>query len=100
MDPQRTLADLVARIRRKLWILHVFNPSPLHCAFCGKRVAAMRKATTLDATDGLRLCQSCFGLVLKKAAQAPDYVEGIVREPKAVWSTAPRLENGTCAGPW
>ena len=68
MEPRRALENLFDRIRRKLGI---FNPALLKCSLCGKRVAAMRKAIMREETDGVPLCQSCFELMLQKAAQAP-----------------------------
>lgn len=50
---------------------HVFNPGLFECAFCGERVATMR--IMHEETDGVPLCQSCFGMVLKIAAQTPEY---------------------------
>ncbi|MGA2380528.1 MAG: hypothetical protein ABSG85_14595 [Spirochaetia bacterium] len=73
MDPHGTLANLFDRIRRKLQIPHVFNPGLLDCALCGKRVATMHEQIMHKETDGVPLCRSCFELVLKKAAQAPEY---------------------------
>jgi len=73
MEPQGTLENLFDRIRRKLGILHVFNPGLLDCALCGKRVATMPEGPISEETDGVPLCRSCFELVLKKAAQAPEY---------------------------
>jgi hypothetical protein len=70
MDPRGTLENL-DRICRKLRILgaHVFNPGLLNCAHCGKRVATIREVIMHEETDGVRLCRSCFELVLKKWAE-------------------------------
>ncbi len=73
MNPQGSLATLFDRICRKLCIPNVLSPGPFDCALCGKRVATMRKAVKREETDGVPLCQSCFELVLKKAAQTPEY---------------------------
>lgn len=42
------------------------------CAFCGERVATMR-VIMHEETEGVPLCQSCFGLALKMTAQTPEY---------------------------
>jgi hypothetical protein len=73
MDSQGTRENLFARIRRKLRILHVFNPSLLDCALCGKRVATMIEVLMREESDVVPICPSCFKLMLKKAAQTPEY---------------------------
>ena len=72
MGPQRTREDLFARIRRKLRILLVFNSGLLDCAQCGRRVATVHEVIMREKTDGVALCQSCFELILKNAAQTPE----------------------------
>ena len=75
MGPQGTCENLFARIRKKLRKLHVFNSYLLYCAQCGKRVATIHQAILREETDGVALCQSCFELILKNAAQTPEYGE-------------------------
>ena len=73
MGPQGTRGNLFARIRRKLRILNVFSSDRLDCAQCGKRVATMHEVIMREETDGVALCQSCFELILKNAAQTSEY---------------------------
>jgi hypothetical protein len=72
---RETLESLFDRIGRKLQNLgaHVFNPALLHCALCGNRMTAMSEEFIPEETDGVPLCQSCFGRMLKEAAQTPEY---------------------------
>jgi hypothetical protein len=69
MDPQSTLENPFVRILRNLGILRAFSPGLLDCALCGRRTADVHKAAMRE--DGAPLCQSCFALMLKKAAQTP-----------------------------
>jgi hypothetical protein len=73
MDPQGPRENLFARIRRKLRIMHVFNPGLLDCALCEKRAATMLEVIMREETDGVTLCQSCLELMLKKAPQTPEH---------------------------
>jgi hypothetical protein len=41
------------------------------CALCQERIAAVRVMD--EANDGVPLCQSCFGLLLKTAAHTPKH---------------------------
>jgi hypothetical protein len=72
MGPRRTHGNRFARFRMKLRNLHVFNSGLLDCAQCGKHVATMHEVIMREATDGVALCQSCFELILKNAAQTPE----------------------------
>ncbi len=70
MDPQGTL--VLNRIRRILRV-RVFNLGLLDCGLCGERVATMGEVIMREQTDGVPLCQSCFQLLLKEAAQTLKY---------------------------
>ena len=72
MGPLRTRESLLAQIRKKLRNLLVFNSGLLDCAQCGERLATVHEVITREKTDGVALCQSCFELILKNAAQTPE----------------------------
>ncbi len=63
MDSSGTLANVFARIRRKLLIF--LNPGRRNCALCGKRLPTMHEE--IRETNGMPICRSCFELILKKA---------------------------------
>jgi hypothetical protein len=73
MEPRGTLENLFYRIRRNLGSLDVLSPGLLNCALCKKPVATTREAIMREESDGVTLCQSCFELMLQKAAQTPKY---------------------------
>ena len=73
MSPRRTRKNPFARIRKKLRDLQVFNFVLFDCAQCGKRVATIRETVRREEADGAALCQSCFEMILRNAAQAPEY---------------------------
>jgi hypothetical protein len=66
MDSNGALKGLFDRIRRKL-----HDRRPIYCALCGSVVRG-HGGDTRRTIDGTPLCQSCFELVLKKAAQLPE----------------------------
>lgn len=75
MAPLGTLENSFKRIRRKLRAVPDFDPGPLDCVLCGKRVGTEREAIIREETDNMPLCQSCFELMLKKAAQSAEHMK-------------------------
>ena len=71
MGPRGTCQTLFSRIRRQLRIPRVISARLLDCALCGTRVATRDEAIIRERAEGVPLCQSCFELMLKKAAQNP-----------------------------